>query len=224
MMAETKDGPCEEEDVHMASLRVLNAINASKKSRAMGEKNKVRVESRKIEAKSNNSKRVPNVETKDEAKRLGLETTKDSGWIKAANEVAKAISGVARDVKTKIEGWEGELDLSVVLMDDYKLVLEMEFFDKSGAKMMSAMQLESGFTELKQNTSNMSSDVETSKDTKDVLEDFKGAISSILPERRAQESCRKGSRMSWKPLKDVGSLERSWKLLETLDASTHGRL
>ncbi|GJW46074.1 putative retrotransposon gag domain, aspartic peptidase domain protein [Tanacetum coccineum] len=103
----------------------------------------------------------------DEAKRLGLEMTKDSGWIKAANEVAKAISGVARDVKTKIEGWEGELDLSVVLMDDYKLAIEDEYsvFDKSGAKMMSAMQLESGFTELKQNTSNMSSDVETSKRT-----------------------------------------------------------
>ncbi|GJW46076.1 hypothetical protein Tco_0077722 [Tanacetum coccineum] len=32
-----------------------------------------------------------------------------------------------------------------------------------------------------------------------------------------------GARMSWKPLKDVGSLGRSRKLLETLDASTHGR-
>ncbi|GJW46075.1 retrovirus-related pol polyprotein from transposon 17.6 [Tanacetum coccineum] len=49
----------------------------------------------------------------DEAKRLGLETTKDSGWIKAANEVAKAISGVARGVKAKIEGWEGEWRSSV---------------------------------------------------------------------------------------------------------------
>ncbi|GJS37646.1 acetyl-CoA acetyltransferase, cytosolic 1-like protein, partial [Tanacetum coccineum] len=141
MMAEMKDGPYEEEDVHMASLRVLNAINVSKESLAMREKNKVRVKSRKIEAKSNKSKRVTHVETKvdtgathnfisvDEAMRLGLKTTKDSGWIKAVNEDAKAISGVARGVKMKIGGWEGELDLSVVLMDDYKLVLEMEFFD-----------------------------------------------------------------------------------------------
>ncbi|GJS52844.1 gag-aspartyl protease domain-containing protein [Tanacetum coccineum] len=160
----------------------------------------------------------------DEAKRVGLETMKDSGWIKAVNGDVKAISGVAQGVETKIEGWEGELDLSVVPMDDYKLVLGMEFFDKvksipitftntlcildggrlckvamergtkSGAKMMFAMQLESGFKELKQDTSDMSSDIETSRDTKDVLEDFKGAISSVLPKRHAQESFRKGER------------------------------
>ncbi|GJU87434.1 gag-aspartyl protease domain-containing protein [Tanacetum coccineum] len=249
----------------MGSLRVLNAINARKDSPAVGAKNKVRVEPRKIEAKSNKSKRAPKVETKgkprtkskeeanglrfvslilneistralvdtgashnfisvDEAKRLGLETTKDSGWIKAINGDAKAISGVARGVKAKIKGWEGELDLSVVPMDDYKLVLGIELFDKvqaipitftntlcilngdrvcmvamergtkSGAKMMSAIQLESGFKELKQNLSSISSDVETLRDTKDVLEDFKGAISSVFPERRAHESCRKGRR------------------------------
>ncbi|GKA46180.1 retrovirus-related pol polyprotein from transposon TNT 1-94 [Tanacetum coccineum] len=64
------------------------------------------------------------------AKRLGLETMKDNGWIKAINGDAKAISDVAQGVKTKIGGWEGELDLSVVPMDDYKLVLGMKFFDK----------------------------------------------------------------------------------------------
>ncbi|GJW10521.1 acetyl-CoA acetyltransferase, cytosolic 1-like protein [Tanacetum coccineum] len=190
MMAKTEEGPCEEEeDAHMGSLRVLNAIN-------------VRKESPTVEAKNNKSKRAHTVETKtstralvdtgashnfisvDEAKRLGLETTKDSGWIKAVNGGAKAISGVARGMKTKIGGWEGELDLSVVPIDDYQLVLRMEFFDK----------LKSGFKVLKQNISDISSDVETSRDTKDVLEDFKGAISSVLPERRAQESCRKGRR------------------------------
>ncbi|GJT15211.1 hypothetical protein Tco_0873917 [Tanacetum coccineum] len=99
----------------------------TKESPAVGAKNKVRVESPKIRAKS---KRAPKVETKDEAKRLGLETMKDIGWIKAVNGDAKAISGVAQGVKPKIEGWGGELDLLVVAMDDYKLVLEMEFFDK----------------------------------------------------------------------------------------------
>ncbi|PWA78029.1 subtilase family protein [Artemisia annua] len=109
-------------------------------------------------------------------------------------------------------------------MDDYKLVLGMEFFDKvqailitftnilcildkgrvcmvtmergtkSGAKMMSAMQLETDFKELKQNTSDISNDVETSRDTKHVLEEFRGAISRVLPERHALESCSKGRR------------------------------
>ncbi|GJX43660.1 putative retrotransposon gag domain, aspartic peptidase domain protein [Tanacetum coccineum] len=145
MMAETEEGSCEEEDAHMGSMRVLNAINARKESPTVGAKNNVRVESPKIEAKSNKSKRAPKVETKGnprtkskaeatglrfEAKRLGLETMKDNGWIKAVNGDAKAISVVAQGVKTKIEIWEGELDLLVVPMDDYKLVPGMEFFDK----------------------------------------------------------------------------------------------
>ncbi|GJX54472.1 hypothetical protein Tco_0282841 [Tanacetum coccineum] len=71
----------------------------TKESLAVGAKNKVRVESPKIEAKS---KRAPKVETKDEAKRLGLETMKDIGWI--VNGDAKAISGVAQGVKPEIEG------------------------------------------------------------------------------------------------------------------------
>ena len=61
MMAETENGPCEEEDVHMGSLRVLNAINARKESPTVEAKTKVRVESPTIEAKS---KRAPKVETK----------------------------------------------------------------------------------------------------------------------------------------------------------------
>ncbi|GJV26790.1 gag-aspartyl protease domain-containing protein [Tanacetum coccineum] len=147
MMAETQEGLCEEEDAHMGSLRVLNAINVRKESPAVGAKNKVRVESPKIEARSNKSKRAPKVEAKgklrtkskaetnglrfvntivndiftralvdtgathnfisvDEAKRLGLEMMKDNGWIKAANEDDKPISGIRRGVKAKIGEWE----------------------------------------------------------------------------------------------------------------------
>ena len=260
MMANTEESPCEEEDAHLGSLRILNAINARKELPTVEAKNKVRVMSSKIDAKR---QRAPMVETKgkprtkskakanglrfvstivngistralvdtgathnfisvDEAKRLGLKTMEDSGWIKAANGDAKPIRGVARGVKAKIGEWEGELDLSVVPMDDYKLVLGMEFFDKvqailitftntlcildkgqvcmvtmergtkSGAKMMSAMQLETGFKELKQNTSDISNDVETSRDPKHVLEEFRGVISRVLPERHALESCSKG--------------------------------
>nr|GEX37545.1 hypothetical protein [Tanacetum cinerariifolium] len=71
-------------------------------------------------------------------------------------------------------------------------MVEMEKGTKCGAKMMSAMQLKSGFKELKQNTSNISSDLETLRDTKDVLEEVRGTISSVLSKRRAQESCHKG--------------------------------
>ncbi|GJU13413.1 putative retrotransposon gag domain, aspartic peptidase domain protein [Tanacetum coccineum] len=111
----------------------------------------------------------------DEAKRLGINATKGSGTIKAVNSPAKAIHEVAKDVRAKIGEWEGTINLSVVLMDDFKVVLGLEFLDKvrafptpfanslcilyggktcmvstdrdakSGAKTLSAMQFKKGF-------------------------------------------------------------------------------
>ncbi|GJW46555.1 gag-aspartyl protease domain-containing protein [Tanacetum coccineum] len=111
----------------------------------------------------------------DEAKRLGINATKGGGTIKAVNSPAKAIHGVAKDVRAKIEEWEGTIDLSVVSMDDFKVVLGLEFLDKvrvfpmsfanslcildggktctvsterdakSGVKTLSAMQFKKGF-------------------------------------------------------------------------------
>nr|GFA63029.1 hypothetical protein [Tanacetum cinerariifolium] len=115
----------------------------------------------------------------DEAKRLGINTTKGSGTIKAVDSPAKAIHGVAKDVRAKIGEWEGTIDLSVVSMDDFKVVLGLEFLDKvlafpmsfanslcildggktcmvsterdakSGAKTLSAMQIKKGFNKSK---------------------------------------------------------------------------
>ncbi|GJV62415.1 hypothetical protein Tco_1468515 [Tanacetum coccineum] len=103
-------------------------------------------------------------------------------------------------------------------MDDYKLIFGMDFFDKvqaipitftntlcsldkgrvcmvemergtkSGSIVMSKMQLKSVFKELNQ----ISRDVETLRDAKDVLEEVRGVISSDLPEQGAQESFHKG--------------------------------
>nr|GFB06516.1 hypothetical protein [Tanacetum cinerariifolium] len=53
-----------------------------------------------------------------------------SETIKAVNSPAKAIHGVAKDVRAKIGECEGTIDLSVVLMDDFKVVLGLEFLDK----------------------------------------------------------------------------------------------
>ncbi|GJT45453.1 putative retrotransposon gag domain, aspartic peptidase domain protein [Tanacetum coccineum] len=111
----------------------------------------------------------------DEAKQLGINTMKGSGTIKVVNSPAKAIHRVAQDVRAKIGEWEGTIDLSVVPMDDFKVVLGLEFLDrvrafpmpfvnslcildggktcmvstewdaKSGAKTLSAMQFKKGF-------------------------------------------------------------------------------
>ncbi|GKD20860.1 putative retrotransposon gag domain, aspartic peptidase domain protein, partial [Tanacetum coccineum] len=64
------------------------------------------------------------------AMRLGLYATKGSGTIKVVNSLAKAIHGVAKDVRAKIGEWEEIIDLSVVPIDDFKVVLGLEFLDK----------------------------------------------------------------------------------------------
>ncbi|GJT50986.1 ATP-binding cassette subfamily C member 8 [Tanacetum coccineum] len=56
---------------------------------------------------------------------------------KAVNSPAKAIHGVAKDVQGKIGEWEGTIDFSVVPMDDFKVVLGLEFLDKVRAFLMS---------------------------------------------------------------------------------------
>ncbi|GJZ39976.1 putative retrotransposon gag domain, aspartic peptidase domain protein [Tanacetum coccineum] len=111
----------------------------------------------------------------DEAKRLGINATKGSGTIKAVNSLAKAIHGVAKDVQEKIGEGEGRINLLVVPMDDFKVVLGLEFLEKvrsfpmpfanslcildggktcmvstqqdakSGVKTLSAMQFKKGF-------------------------------------------------------------------------------
>nr|GEU42555.1 hypothetical protein [Tanacetum cinerariifolium] len=111
----------------------------------------------------------------DEAKRLEINATKGSETIKVVNSDANPIHGVAKDVRAKIGEWEWIIDLSVVLMDDFKVVLGLEFLDKvrafpmpfanslyildggktcmvstkrdvkSGSKTLLAMQLKKGF-------------------------------------------------------------------------------
>lgn len=42
----------------------------------------------------------------------------------------RAIFGVARNVKISLGDWNGFVDFSVVTMDDYPIVLGMEFMDR----------------------------------------------------------------------------------------------
>ncbi|GJS97949.1 putative retrotransposon gag domain, aspartic peptidase domain protein [Tanacetum coccineum] len=143
----------------MDSMRILNAIKAKTKvSKVVGKSLQY------VEATINDVKvralvdfgATYNFVTVDEAERLGITATKGSGTIKAVNSPAKPIQGVAKDVRAKIGEWEGTIDFSVVLMDDFKVVLGLEFLNKtcmvsteryakSGAKSLSAMQFKKGF-------------------------------------------------------------------------------
>ena len=68
-----------------------------------------------------------NFVSEDEAKRLELQSSKEEGWLKAAN---KPSHGVARGVAMHIGSWEGRVDFTMAPMDDFKMVLGMDFLWK----------------------------------------------------------------------------------------------
>ncbi|TYK02460.1 uncharacterized protein E5676_scaffold1738G00810 [Cucumis melo var. makuwa] len=63
--------------------------------------------------------------TEAEARRLRWE--KDSGRMKVVNSVALPIVGLAKRTVIKFGGWKGYVDFVVVKMDDFDIVLGMEF-------------------------------------------------------------------------------------------------
>ena len=67
-----------------------------------------------------------------EAKRLGLKLEKDVGRMKAVNSKALATTGLAKQVCVKIGTWEGTTDLIAVKMDDFDVILSMEFLAENG--------------------------------------------------------------------------------------------
>ena len=50
--------------------------------------------------------------------------------MKAVNSPAKPIAGIAQGVHITLGTWSGKLDFSIVPMDDFKMVLSIEFFDQ----------------------------------------------------------------------------------------------
>ncbi|XP_074271455.1 uncharacterized protein LOC141595390 [Silene latifolia] len=72
-----------------------------------------------------------NFVTPDKAKRLGMKLNREGGSIKAVNSSDKPIQGVAREVAIKLDDWTGKLDFTSVPMDDFKIVLEMDFLKRT---------------------------------------------------------------------------------------------
>nr|GEW28756.1 hypothetical protein [Tanacetum cinerariifolium] len=138
-------------DESMASMRILNAIKAKTEVPKVIAKGLQYVEATingiKVRALVDTGA-THNFVAVDEAERLGINATKGSGTIKAVYSPAKPIHGVAKDAWAKIGEWEGTIDLLVVPMDDFIVVLGLEFLDKdakSGSKTLSAMQFKKGF-------------------------------------------------------------------------------
>ncbi|GFZ18140.1 hypothetical protein Acr_26g0014090 [Actinidia rufa] len=121
-----------QEEAKVGSLRLLNAIKATVGKTKAPRKGRMYVEAK---VRGLNTRALIDtgashnfIEVK-EAKRLSLQLKEEQGWIKAVNTEARPIYGVARDVRLHIGAWCGQVDFTVVPMDDYPIVLGMEFLD-----------------------------------------------------------------------------------------------
>ncbi|KAA0065560.1 uncharacterized protein E5676_scaffold1212G00210 [Cucumis melo var. makuwa] len=68
-----------------------------------------------------------NFKIEAEVRRLRLRWEKDSGRMKALNSIALPIVGLVKQTMIMLGGWKGLVDFVVVKMDDFDVVLEMEF-------------------------------------------------------------------------------------------------
>ncbi|KAA0061347.1 uncharacterized protein E5676_scaffold692G00290 [Cucumis melo var. makuwa] len=65
--------------------------------------------------------------TEAEARRLRLRWERDSEKMKAVNSIALPIVGLVKRTTIKLGGWRGPVDFVVVKMDDFDVVLGMDF-------------------------------------------------------------------------------------------------
>lgn len=119
-------------DTKMGSLSFLNAVETKSdplKSRPYLQFVNVKVKGSDVQALVDTGA-THNFIAENEAKRLGVRVTKEGGSMKAVNSKAQPIRGVAKGVRIEIGCWSGTVDLTVIPMDDFQLVLGMDFFDE----------------------------------------------------------------------------------------------
>ena len=64
------------------------------------------------------------------AKSLGIRINLGKGTIKSVNTSAKPVTGEAKGVQTRIGDWNGTISFTVVAMDDYDIVLGLQWIDQ----------------------------------------------------------------------------------------------
>ncbi|VVA94765.1 unnamed protein product [Arabis nemorensis] len=117
---ENREGETQKaESGKMGSLLLLNALKASPTLKQMS-KGLMYVEARV-------NKKPTRVMVEDEAVRLGVKWTKREGWMKTVNAKAQSVNGVASGIEMQLGSWSGPVNFSVIPMDDFKVVLGMDF-------------------------------------------------------------------------------------------------
>lgn len=74
--------------------------------------------------------------TEDIANQLGLKVVRGGGCMKVINSKARPIHGITKNVEVKIGDWSGTLNFTVATMDDFEMVLGMDFLHVSKAVSM----------------------------------------------------------------------------------------
>ena len=122
-----------EDDAQVGSLQLLNTLKAKPIPKTPQSKGLMYVEA-VVNGKATkalvDTGATHNFVSEGEAKRLELQASKEGGWLKAVNSAAKPSHGVARRVTMHIGSWEGRVDFTVAPMDDFKMVLGMDFLQK----------------------------------------------------------------------------------------------
>lgn len=126
----------EEDEAQISSMRFLNSISKDEIKSSKKEENKggslmfveVKVNARNTKALVD-SGATHSFIAEEEARKLGIHYTKELGRLKVVNSPSNPILGVSRGIPMKIVEWKGTIDLIVVPMDDYRMVLGMDFLD-----------------------------------------------------------------------------------------------
>ncbi|XP_076890463.1 uncharacterized protein LOC143541544 [Bidens hawaiensis] len=120
-------------DACMGSMQVLNAIKAQAECRSTPNKGlqfvRARIRGNEVRAMVDTGA-THSFMAVEEAKRLGVNIVQGNGAIKTVNTNAKPIRGEAKNVHVHIGDWAGQINFTIVEMDDFKVVLGMEFFDQ----------------------------------------------------------------------------------------------
>ncbi|XP_022975706.1 uncharacterized protein LOC111475733, partial [Cucurbita maxima] len=121
----------DQDNPRMGALKFLSALQRKVEPKEIVEKGLMFVDAT-INFQPNRSTLIDSGATHNfiadqEARRLGLTIGRDPGKMKAINSEALPIVGVSKRVPFKIGDWTGELDLVVARMDDFDVVLGMEF-------------------------------------------------------------------------------------------------
>ncbi|XP_022864502.1 uncharacterized protein LOC111384459 [Olea europaea var. sylvestris] len=126
----------EEGASHMGSLQLFNALNAKTVPGVNGEKGLMfvlaEINGRQTRALVDTGA-THNFITEDEARRLGLNIHHGGGLMKTVNAIARPLAGVVRGARLRLGSWHRPVDISVAPMDDFKLVLGLDFLRKVNA-------------------------------------------------------------------------------------------